>query len=80
MSNVLTPNAKKQHISPKIHKENTTERISVNSVAILPRFTDRCVQTVVKQIPSYIDTKDFTNKYIWWINRIFEIMFELMFS
>ena len=65
MSNVLTPNAKKQHISPKRHKENITERISVNSVAILPRFADRCVQTVVKQIPSYIDTKDFTNKYIY---------------
>lgn len=65
MSNVLTPNAKKQHISPKIHKENTTERISVNSVAILQRFADRCVQTVVKQIPSYIDTKDFTNQYIY---------------
>ena len=65
MSNVLTPNAKKQHISHKIHKENTTERISVNSVAILQRFADRCVQTVVKQISSYIDTKDFTNKYIY---------------
>ena len=55
------------YISPKIHKEGNPGRPVLSSInchtANISKYVDYHLQTIVKQIPSYVkDTNDFMNK------------------
>ena len=61
------PKAPKVYISPKIHKENNPRRPVINLIIChtseISRFVDHHLQSLVREIPSYIkDTNDLKNK------------------